>query len=94
MGLRWPSWASRTAERQHRSGRGCDWAWPGVRARGAKRRRKTRMLDKCPESAEALGMSVLRARCGELTRDYPFGISRDLFESALIPADAGDARRE
>jgi hypothetical protein len=52
------------------------------------------MLDKCPESAEALGMSVLRARCGELTRDYPFGISRDLFESALIPADAGDARRE
>jgi hypothetical protein len=42
------------------------------------------MLDKCPESAEALGMSVLRARCGELTRDYPFGISRDPFESALI----------
>jgi hypothetical protein len=55
---------------------------------------KSRLLDKCPESAEALGMSVLRAWCSELTRDYPFGISRDLFESALIPADAGDARRE
>jgi hypothetical protein len=29
-------------------------------------------------------MSVLRARCSELRRDYPLGISRDRFEGELI----------
>jgi DNA-binding CsgD family transcriptional regulator len=50
---------------------------------------KSRLLDECAESAQAQGMLVLRARCSELTRDYPFGVSRNLFESTLISADAG-----
>ena len=29
-------------------------------------------------------MSVVRARCSELTRDYPFGVARGLFEPGLI----------
>ena len=42
---------------------------------------------KCADSAAALGMSVLRARCSELTRDYPFGVARNLFEGGLVRAD-------
>ena len=45
---------------------------------------KSRLLDACADSAAALGMSVLRARCSELTRDYPFGVARSLFEPGLI----------
>jgi hypothetical protein len=49
---------------------------------------KSRLLDECAAYAEALGMSVLRARCSELTRDYPFGNARNLFEAILVRADA------
>ena len=45
---------------------------------------KSRLLDECADSAAALGMSVIRARCSELTRDYPFGVARSLFEPGLI----------
>ena len=45
---------------------------------------KSRLLDACADSAAALGMSVLRARCSELTRDYPFGAARTLFEGPLM----------
>ena len=47
---------------------------------------KSRLLDACADSAAALGMSVVRARCSELTRDYPFGVARGLFEPGLIRA--------
>ena len=49
---------------------------------------KSRLLDECAASAEALGMRTLRARCSELTRDYPFGVARNLFESIVVRADA------
>ena len=47
---------------------------------------KSRLLEACANSAAALGMSVVRARCSELTRDYPFGVARSLFEASLIRA--------
>lgn len=49
---------------------------------------KSRLLDECASSAEAAGMAVVRARCSEMTRDYPFGVARNLFERTLIRADA------
>lgn len=49
---------------------------------------KSRLLDECAARAEASGMRVLRARCSELTRDYPFGVVRNLFESSVIRAEA------
>ena len=49
---------------------------------------KSRLLDECAGSAAALGMSALRTRCSELTRDYPYGVARNLFEASLIRADA------
>ena len=33
-------------------------------------------------------MSVLRARCSELTRDHPFGVVRTLLEPTLVRSDA------
>src|SRR6202022_717253 len=49
---------------------------------------KSRLLDECARSAQTLDMSVLRARCSELTRDYPYGVARNLFETMLVRADA------
>ena len=49
---------------------------------------KSRLLDECAGSAAALGMSALRTRCSELTRDYQFGVARNLFEASLVRADA------
>src|SRR3984893_16546040 len=57
---------------------------------------KSRLLDECARSAQTLDMSVLRARCSELTRDYPYGVARNLFETMLVRADArtrGDLMR-
>jgi predicted ATPase len=48
---------------------------------------KSRLLDSCADLAVPLGMSVMRARCSELTRDYPFGVARGLFEASLIRAE-------
>src|SRR5271154_5281584 len=49
---------------------------------------KSRLLDECAHLAEAAGMTVLRARGNELTRDYVFGCARSLFESTLHRIDA------
>jgi DNA-binding CsgD family transcriptional regulator len=48
---------------------------------------KSRLLDECAGTAQALGMRVLRARCSELTRDYPFGVARNLFEATVVRAE-------
>src|SRR5262245_20216993 len=48
---------------------------------------KTRLLDACADAAVPLGMSLKRARCNELTRDYPFGVARGLFERSLVRAE-------
>jgi tetratricopeptide (TPR) repeat protein len=49
---------------------------------------KSFLLDACADSAAELGMSVIRARCSELTREHPFGVARSLFEGALIRTEA------
>jgi DNA-binding CsgD family transcriptional regulator len=49
---------------------------------------KSRLLDECAASAEATGMRTLRTRCSELTRDYSFGVARNLFEGSIVRADA------
>src|ERR1700712_3766977 len=48
---------------------------------------KSRLLDECAASAEASGLRILRTRCSELTRDYSFGVARDLFEGTVVRAD-------
>src|SRR5262245_4930514 len=48
---------------------------------------KSRLLDDCARVANELGLSVIRARCSELTRDHPFGVVRTLFEPILVRAD-------
>jgi DNA-binding CsgD family transcriptional regulator len=49
---------------------------------------KSRLLDECAILAEAAGMRVLRARCSELSRDYSFGVARNLFEGIIFRSDA------
>ena len=49
---------------------------------------KSRLLDECAYAAKGLEMSVLRARCSELTRDHPFGVVRTLLEPTLVRSDA------
>ena len=49
---------------------------------------KSRLLDECAILAEAAGMRILRARCSELTRDYSFGVARNLFEGIIFRSDA------
>jgi DNA-binding CsgD family transcriptional regulator len=46
------------------------------------------LLDECAILAEATGMRILRARCSELTRDYSFGVARNLFEGIIFRSDA------
>src|SRR3954471_18658488 len=48
---------------------------------------KTRLLAEARPQAPGLGMAVLSARGSELEREFPFGVARQLFESAL--ADPG-----
>ena len=52
---------------------------------------KSRLLDECAESAAAFGMYTVRARCSGLTRDYPFGVARSLFEAGVMRSE--DATR-
>src|SRR3954451_5634208 len=49
---------------------------------------KSRLLDECAGMAAAQEMNVLRARGSELTRDYPFGVVRHLFEARVGRGDA------
>ncbi len=48
---------------------------------------KSRLLDECAGTARALGLSVLRARGSELTRDHAFSVVRTLLEPTLVRAD-------
>ena len=52
---------------------------------------KSALLDATRAVAHAQGVRLLRARGGELERDFPFGVVRQLFEPAL--AEAGAAER-
>jgi DNA-binding CsgD family transcriptional regulator len=69
-----------------RSGAGQVCVIEGVAGSG-----KSRLLDECARTAQSLGIAVLRARCSELTRDFSFGIARNLFEPGLTRA--GEAVR-
>src|SRR4051812_9951227 len=51
---------------------------------------KTRLLAEARAQAPGLGMAALSARGSELEREFPFGVARQLFESAL----ADPARRD
>src|SRR5205809_5149396 len=51
---------------------------------------KTRLLAAARERGAEAGMEVLHARGGELEREFPFGIVRQLFEPAL----AGEGKAE
>jgi len=53
---------------------------------------KTSLLADAARRGVALGMTVLRARAGELEQAYPYGVVRQLFEAPL--SAAGGARRE
>ncbi len=53
---------------------------------------KTRLLEELARVGERLGMAVLKARCGEIERDFAFGVVRQLFEPRL--ARASDAEQE
>jgi DNA-binding CsgD family transcriptional regulator len=48
---------------------------------------KSRLLDECASVARGLGLSVLRARCSELTHDHAFSVVRTLLEPTLVRAD-------
>ena len=48
---------------------------------------KSRLLDECASAARGLGLSVLRARCSELTHDHAFSVVRTLLEPTLVRAD-------
>src|SRR6266567_9228436 len=52
---------------------------------------KTRLLAAARERGEEAGMEVLHARGGELEREFPFGVVRQLFGPAL--AGGGNAER-
>src|SRR5215212_6968485 len=44
---------------------------------------KTRLLTAARERGTAAGLQVLAARAGELERDWPFGVVRQLLEGAV-----------
>ena len=51
---------------------------------------KSLLLDHCAERAAGLGLNVLRTRCSVLTRDFAFGVIRNLVEARLLRADGAD----
>lgn len=52
---------------------------------------KTRLLQEARRLADASGVPVLSARCGQLERDFPFGVVRQLFEPRLALAEDREA---
>ncbi|HST39331.1 MAG TPA: AAA family ATPase, partial [Conexibacter sp.] len=54
---------------------------------------KTQLLALTTRHAQERGMVVLRARGGELERQYPFGVALQLFEPYLTNAGARERRR-
>ncbi len=68
----------------------CDGAGRIVFLEGAPGLGKTLLLALAVQRAQARGMTVLRARGGELERQFPFGVALQLFEpylSAATPAE-------
>lgn len=51
---------------------------------------KSRVLAEARRGAEADGLRVLSARGGEMERDYPFGVVRQLFEPELVDPAAAE----
>lgn len=49
---------------------------------------KTRLLAEARRHAEEASLRVLSARGGELEREFPFGVARQLLEPALVDAEA------
>src|SRR5436305_7478329 len=49
---------------------------------------KSRLLEEAQQRAEQRGVRILHARATELEQGYPFGVVRQLFERALVEADA------
>jgi DNA-binding CsgD family transcriptional regulator len=54
---------------------------------------KTSLLRAAAEAATARGFTCLRARAGELERDFAYGCVRQLFEPAVARADVADRER-
>jgi DNA-binding CsgD family transcriptional regulator/tetratricopeptide (TPR) repeat protein len=54
---------------------------------------KSRLLEEARTEASDLGLRVLAARATELEQGFPFGVVRQLFERALLEADAGERDR-
>jgi DNA-binding CsgD family transcriptional regulator len=54
---------------------------------------KSRLLEEARTQASHFGLRVLAARATELERGFPFGVVRQLFERALLEADAGERDR-
>ena len=54
---------------------------------------KSRLLDAARDSAGERGMQTLTARGGELERDFPYGLVRQLFERPLRELDDADRER-
>ena len=54
---------------------------------------KTRLLTLATRLAQEREMTILRARGGELERQYPFGVALQLFEPYLSAASARERRR-
>jgi DNA-binding CsgD family transcriptional regulator/tetratricopeptide (TPR) repeat protein len=54
---------------------------------------KSRLLEEARTQAAQFGLRVLAARATELERGFPFGVVRQLFERALLEADAGERDR-
>jgi len=54
---------------------------------------KSRLLGAACDGAEALGVQVLRARGGELERDFSYGVVRQLFETRLAACGEDERTR-
>jgi DNA-binding CsgD family transcriptional regulator len=54
---------------------------------------KSRLLEVARGHAAQLGLCVLSARASELEQGFPFGVVRQLFERAMVEADAGERDR-
>jgi DNA-binding CsgD family transcriptional regulator len=51
---------------------------------------KTRLVTQARAQGAAVGMRVLTARGGELEREFPFGVARQLFEPLLVDEELRD----
>jgi predicted ATPase len=54
---------------------------------------KSRLLAELRSRADAAGTTTLSARGAELEQEFPFGVARQLLESAIIRAGEGEGER-